>query len=241
MYIGWRTIASGIIDCQERRDMLGWADMEISYLGHASFLLRYKSVRLVCDPFDKQVGFSQAKVKVEIVTISHDHSDHSERGMIEGEPMVIEGPGEYEIKGVSVTGITSWHDGKQGSLRGKNTIYTIDMDELRLCHLGDLGHKLDDKQLDLMDGVDVLMIPVGGFYSLGPKEALEVIKQIGPSIVIPMHYKTKEHNQKAFGKLVTVDEFLKQAGLKTRKEKKLTLKKLDLPEEMEIVVLERRT
>jgi len=214
--------------------------MEISYLGHASFLLRHKSVRLLCDPFDKRVGFSQAKIKVEIVTISHDHHDHSERGMLEGEPMVIEGPGEYEIKEVSITGIASWHDDKKGELRGKNTIYTIDMDELRLCHLGDLGHKLNDKQLDLMDGVDVLMIPVGGNYTLGPKEALEVIKQIGPSVVLPMHYKTKEHNQKAFGKLVTVDKFLKQADLKAKKEKKLTLKKLDLPEEMEIVVLERR-
>jgi len=213
--------------------------MEIIYLGHAAFLLRHKSVKVVCDPFDKQVGFSSAKVEADIVVSSHDHHDHNELSVVGGEPMVIKGPGEYEIKGVSITGVTSFHDDKQGSLRGKNTIYTIDIDELRLCHLGDLGHKLEEKHLNLMDGIDVLMVPVGGFYTIGPEKAMEVIKQVGPSIVIPMHYKTKEHNQKMFGKLATVDEFVKVSNMEARREKKLVVKKLDLPEEMELVVLER--
>lgn len=215
--------------------------MEIIYLGHASFLLRYKSVRVVCDPFGKEVGFSLAKVKADIVTVSHEHDDHNQLSGVEGEPMVVKGPGEYEIKEVSITGIQTFHDNKEGALRGKNTIYTIDMAELRLGHLGDLGHKLEEKHLSLMDGVDILMIPVGGVYSLDPERAMEVVKQIGPSIVIPMHFKTREHDKKIFGKLATLEEFKKRTGMEVRREKKLMVKKLDLPEEMEIVVLERKS
>jgi L-ascorbate metabolism protein UlaG (beta-lactamase superfamily) len=215
--------------------------MEIVYLGHASFLLRYKSVRVVCDPFGKEVGFSLMKVKADIVTVSHEHGDHNQLSGVEGEPIVVRGPGEYEIKEVSIIGIQTFHDDKEGSLRGKNTIYTIDIADLRLGHLGDLGHKLEEEHLSLMDGVDILMIPVGGGYSLDPGMAMEVIKQIGPSVVIPMHFKTREHNKKIFGKLARVEEFIKESGMEARREKKLMVKKLDLPEEMEIVVLERKS
>jgi len=214
--------------------------MDVAYLGHASFLLRYKSVRVVCDPFNKEVGFSPVKVRADIVTVSHEHGDHNQLSGVEGEPMVIRGPGEYEIKEVSITGIQTFHDDKEGSLRGKNTSYAIDIDDLRVCHLGDLGHRLEERHLNLMDGVDILMVPVGGVYILDSKEALEVIKQIGPSVVIPMHFKTREHDKKIFGKLATVEEFIKESGMEARREKKLTVKKLDLPEEMEIIVLERK-
>jgi len=212
--------------------------MDITYLGHSCFLLRHKGVRVVTDPFDKSVGIKQVKTEADIVTISHDHGDHSGLGMVTGEPMVIRGPGEYEIKGVSITGMQTFHDEEKGALRGKNTVYTIDIDEVRICHLGDLGHKLSEKQLEVLDGIDVLMVPVGGNTSIEPKTAMEVIRQISPSIAIPMHYRTKEHSQ-VWKKKVTLEDFLKISGMEAKKTEKLTVKKLDLPEEMELVVLKK--
>jgi len=212
--------------------------MDIIYLGHASFLLKHKGVRVVIDPFGKEVGIKPVKTEADIVIISHDHRDHNNLSHIQGKPMVIKGPGEYEIKGVMVTGIQTFHDDKQGALRGKNTIYAIDIDDVRICHLGDLGHKLEKKHLDILDGVDVLMIGVGGETATDPKTAMEVIHQISPSIVIPMHYKTKEHS-KIWNKKATLGDFLKVSGMEARKESKLTVKKLDLPEEMELIVLKK--
>ena len=209
-------------------------------MGHSCFLLRGKSTKLVTDPFGDSVGWRQTKVSPDIVTISHSHNDHSDLSRVEGEPIIINGPGEYEIKEVSILGITAWHDNKQGELRGKNTIYTIDFEDLRICHLGDLGHQLTKKQLGLLDGVDILMIPVGGIYTLPPEEAMEVVKQIEPSLVIPMHFRVSGMN-KTFNKIAKLDDFLKLASVQNiRKEGKLTIKKTDLPEEMEIVVLERK-
>jgi L-ascorbate metabolism protein UlaG (beta-lactamase superfamily) len=214
--------------------------MEINFLGHACFLLRGRKVRVLTDPFGQSIGLRQRKVKADIVTLSHQHDDHNDLSRVEGEPMVIQGPGEYEIKEVSILGISTYHDEEEGKLRGKNTIYVIDIDDLRVCHLGDLGHELSQQQLDQLDGVDVLLVPVGGFYTLEAKKALEIIKQIGPTIVIPMHFKTKGMTA-AFDKLISVDEFLQLAGINgVRKEKSLSLKKTELPEEMEIVLLERK-
>lgn len=213
--------------------------MEIVYLGHASFLLKSKLAKVVTDPFLKKVGFKFPKVEADLVTVSHDHFDHSNVEGVGGNPMVIQGPGEYEVKGVSVFGIQSFHDESQGKDRGKNTVYLIEAEEIRICHLGDLGTKLTDKQIELLDGVDVLMVPVGGNFSLDAATAWEITKQIGPSIVIPMLYKTKQHS-KEFDKLAGVEEFVQQAGLEPRKENKLVVNKLSLAEETELVVLEKK-
>ena len=213
--------------------------MEITYYGHSCFLIKGKKTRVVTDPFGEAVGFKQTKVQADIVTVSHEHADHNDLSQVEGEPMVIRGPGEYEIKGVSIMGIASYHDKEQGKKRGQNTIYTIDMGELRVCHLGDLGCVLSESQLNLLDGVDVLLAPVGGVYTLNPEEAMEVIKQVGPAIVVPMHYRVPGMKP-TFDKIATLKEFLQAAdGDKHRREKKLSIKKPDLPEEMEIVLLER--
>jgi len=146
--------------------------------------------------------------------------------------------GEYEVKGVAITGIASFHDDKSGKERGKNVIYTFDSDELRVCHLGDLGHELSEKDVNKIGDIDVLMIPVGGVYTIDLKQAVKVIKQIGPSIVIPMHYKTKEHDKK-FEKCSTLKEFVDEIQLEPVKAQKLVVKKLELPEEMQLAVLER--
>lgn len=217
--------------------------MDITYLGHASFRLRSKNASVVTDPFDpKLVGLKYPKVSADIVTVSHEHKDHNSTDQVKDVQMVINGPGEYEVKGVSIVGIQTFHDDKKGEKRGKNTIYLIEIDKLRLVHLGDLGHKLKESVVESLGTVDILMIPVGGEYTLGPALATEVIRDIEPSIVLPMHYKLPEMDEKAFGKLSSVDEFLKEVGMNVEKMDKLSIKKGDLLDgESKVVVLKPKS
>jgi len=217
--------------------------MEITYLGHSSFRLRGREVTLVTDPYaDPELGFNFPKTEAEIVTISHDHQDHNAAAKVAGNPFIVDGPGEYEVKGVSVFGISSFHDAKQGKERGINNIYLIEMDGLRICHLGDLGEQLSDEKLAELDGVDILLIPVGGFYTLGPKEASDLVTKIEPLMVLPMHFKVAEMGAN-YAKLASVEEFLKEMGVeKVLPLPKLLIAKDKLPgsEERQIVILERK-
>lgn len=215
--------------------------MEIIFLGHASFRIKGKKVALVTDPFDPSVGFAFPKVTADIVTVSHDHQDHAARDKIEGRPFVISAPGEYEVKETFILGVSTFHDASSGSQRGTNTVFVFEIDGLRICHLGDLGHKLTDKQLEEIGSVDILMIPTGGFYTIGPEQGVEVISQIQPRVAIPMHYRTERHEPQVFEKLATVEDFLKATGDEAKRLPKLTVSKDSLPEEQEIVVLEAKS
>ncbi len=211
--------------------------MEILPLGHASFKLRGKFATVVTDPYDeKEMGIKYPKhIEADILTISHNHFDHNAKGLIGGSPFVVEGAGEYEIKGVSVIGVGSFHDDKNGEERGKNTMYRIEIDGIRLLHLGDLGHVLSSAQVDVVDGVDVLFIPVGGVYTIDAEKAAQVISDIEPRIVIPMHYGTDTYNKS----LAPVSVFLKQMGKESvTPGAKLTISRDKLPAEMQVVVLE---
>ena len=170
--------------------------MIISWYGHSCFKVQTKPKRgegdttIITDPFDKSIGLRPPQGQANIITISHlQHDDHNNTSTIKGDPFVIDSTGEYSIGGVSIRGIESYHDNKKGQERGRNTIYVYKSEGLRLCHLGDLGHTLTDKQLDQIGPVDIVMIPVGGTYTIGPKEAETVIGQLEPKIIIPMHYK----------------------------------------------------
>lgn len=203
--------------------------MTITWLGHSSFKIQNKETTLVTDPFDKSIGINFPKTEAQIVTISHDHYDHSSLKKITGNPLVVDRPGEYEKGGITVKGILSFHDNKNGKERGLNTIYLIEVEDIRICHLGDLGQsKLSEEQLDKLDGVDILLIPVGGIYTIDAKDAANLVNEIEPRIVIPMHYKIPGLNIK----LNTVDKFCKEMGA-SGKEKinKLKIKKKDLPQE----------
>jgi L-ascorbate metabolism protein UlaG (beta-lactamase superfamily) len=213
--------------------------MIITYIGHSCFKIQDKAgtdgVTVVTDPFDKKVGLKVPNFEADIVTVSHGHYDHSNVGALRGNPFVVDKAGEYDIKGVSITGIEAYHDTKEGSERGKNIIYRIDIDDMSIAHLGDLGHELDTKQLERLEGTDVLLIPVGGKYTIDYKKAVEVVKQIEPRIVIPMHYKLK-------GSTITdideVDKFIKEIGLNPTYEEKLKISNKDLPvEDTELVIL----
>lgn len=194
------------------------------------------SINIVIDPFG-DIGLKMPDFEADILLVTHQHQDHNNVSLIKGNPFLIEGPGEYEIKGIFVQGINSFHDDKEGKERGTNTIYTIEAEDIRFCHLGDLGQKeLTDEQLEKIGRVDVLMIPVGGVYTISSSEATKIIGQIEPKIVIPMHYALP----KLKFKLDEVAGFLKAMGKNSiAPVDKLTVKTNSLPKEgqMEIVVL----
>ncbi len=215
--------------------------MEVKFLGHSSFKIKGKEVTIVTDPYDASVGFKFPRVDAEIVTISHDHQDHNQKELVGGKPFVIAGPGEYEVRGVSLLGLQTFHDESQGAKRGANTVYRIELEGVDLCHLGDLGHQLSSSQLSELNGVDILFIPVGGVYTIGPKRAVEVITQLEPKIVIPMHYRVSEQKgNQTFAQLSGVEEFLKEIGEEVTPKPKLTISQDRLPSEREVVVLERK-
>jgi len=217
--------------------------MDITYLGHSSFKIKTKTASVITDPFDpKMVGLKFSGAEGEIVTVSHDHGDHNAVDKVSGVKKVVNGPGEYEISGVSIYGYRTFHDNKEGAERGKNTVYAIEAEGLRIVHLGDLGHALSDELIEEIGDVDVLMIPVGGFFTIGPKEATEIVSKIEPFFVIPMHYKVDGMSGALSEKLLPVEAFLKECGISSEVMPKFSIKKEDILEEQntKVVVLERR-
>ena len=215
--------------------------MKITWKGQACFKIITKKrgekpVSIVIDPFSEEIGLKLGKPSADILLITHDHHDHNNIKAVAGSPFLITGPGEYEIKGVFIQGIPGYHDEEKGQKRGKLTIYTIETAGLSLCHLSDLGQKeLTSEQIEQIGEVDILMIPVGGNYTISSKEALKIMSQIEPKIIIPMHYSLPKLKIKLDG----IDKFLKTLGVNSIKPKeKLVIRKKDLShEEAKIIVL----
>jgi len=217
--------------------MLNCFAMDITYLGHSSFKLKGKTASVITDPFEpKFVGLKYPSTDADIVTISHNHNDHNQSQLVKGVRMVVNGPGEYEISGVSIIGIGSFHDAKKGEERGVNTIYVFEIDGLRIAHLGDLGTDLTDEQVTNLGSIDVLMIPVGGEFTIGPKEAVKAVGEVGPFFVIPMHYKVDGLGPE-FSKLEPVETFLSECGLMVERIDKFSLKKEDILEDQSTKVI----
>jgi len=209
--------------------------MEITWYGHACFRLRDKGATVVTDPYDPSIGYTLPKVRADIVTVSHNHADHNCVSGIKGARKVVDGPGEYEIKGVFITGIATFHDRKKGTQRGCNTVFLFEFNGLTICHLGDLGHVPTQAQVETLSDVDILLIPVGGVSTIGATQAAEVISLLEPKIVIPMHYKTKALTIK----LASVNRFLQEMGLKKlAAQESLKVTAGTLPEETQIVLLD---
>lgn len=218
--------------------------MTITYHGHSCFKLKGKRGTVVTDPFDSYVGFSPSGLSADVVTVSHQHKDHNAISRVKGteahpQPFIVDCPGEYEVGGVSVFGERTYHDEAGGVERGENTVFTILLDDLRVCHLGDLGHLLTEDQIAKIGLVDILFVPVGGHFTLNPEQAINVIRAIEPSIVVPMHYRTEEHDPKIFGDLKTLADFTKEFGIEPAPVPKLVVEKDRLPEEMELAILTR--
>jgi L-ascorbate metabolism protein UlaG (beta-lactamase superfamily) len=213
--------------------------MEIKYLGHSSFLIKSSTGKLITDPFDSQiVGFKFPKTEASVVTVSHHHNDHDAVSQVGGSPLIIDMAGEYEKVGFRVFGFRSFHDKEQGAKRGENIIFKIETERINILHCGDLGFVPDDQTIDFFGEVDILIVPVGGFYTIDHKEAVQLAKKIEPAIVIPMHYRSEKHNPSAFEKISSLSDFLKEMNQEAEPHEKLTVKKDDLAEmEMQVVVL----
>ncbi|MEP7166614.1 MAG: MBL fold metallo-hydrolase [Candidatus Woesebacteria bacterium] len=216
--------------------------MEITYLGHSSFRLKGKQGIVVTDPYDKSVGFSYPSTTADIVTVSHGHADHSNSGAVKPtptreKPFLIHAAGEYEISGISVFGYPAFHDDDSGKERGRNIVYTIIIDGVTIAHLGDLGHTLSDSFIEKLGTVDVLLCPVGGKFTIDSKAAVDIIQEIEPSYVIPMHYKTEAHDPKGFGELQTLADFEKEFGVTVEPVKSLTVVAGSMPEQTTLVAL----
>ena len=212
--------------------------MIINWYGHSCFKITNQGGRLIIltDPFDKKTGLNPPRCSADIVTVSHQHYDHNNikaiTGMEGSKPFIIDSAGEYEIKGVSIVGCRSFHDKEK---KEQNIIYLMEIDKIRICHLGDLGQdKLEDKQIEKIGNIDILMIPVGGNYTIGAKRAVKIVNQIEPKIIIPMHYNLPGVKIK----LNDVKDFLKEMGLNgIEAVDKLTIKKKDLIEKETEVIL----
>lgn len=200
--------------------------MEITWLGHSCFRLRSSQTTVITDPYPPELGYSLGKPSARIVTISHQHPSHSYVQGVGGEPKVISVPGEYEINGILILGIATFHDTEGGAKRGKNIVYAMDIDDITVCHLGDLGHVLTSQQVEAIGNVDVLLLPVGGMSTLNASMAAAVIRQLEPKTVVPMHYKTPAINRE----LEPVEKFFKEMGIEQiNPQPKLSVNKSNLP------------
>jgi len=210
--------------------------MQINWYGHSCFRLRDRNGTVLTDPYGDDIGYSLPRIRADIVTVTHDHPDHANVKAIKGNPRVIYGPGEYEMKGIFVIGIPAQPPETQTKLGVRNTVYLFDFEGVTVCHLGDLRQVLTQSQIEELGEVDVMLVPVGGGTTLGASEASEVISLLEPKIVIPMHYKTDLLKGL---KLAPVGQFLKEMGLKeVTPVDVLRVTEATLPEETQVIVME---
>ena len=209
--------------------------MKIRWLGHASFLITSDSgTRIITDPYIAGSGIKYGEIKeaADVVTVSHDHFDHNNVDSVGGNPQVVKEPAE--AKGIKFEGVATHHDESGGSERGNNTIFCMDIDGVKVCHLGDLGHPLSDQQVADIGKIDVLLIPVGGFFTIDARVASEVCDRLSPRVIVPMHFK----NEKLDFPIAGVDDFLEGKGnVRKMDSSEVEFKAGALPAETEIVVL----
>ena len=209
--------------------------MKIKWLGHASFLITSDNgTRIITDPYGPRddLRYGEIRETADIVSVSHDHSDHGNVSAVRGNPQVVRGTAT--AKGISFRGIATFHDDSAGGKRGKNTIICMTVDDVTVCHLGDLGHALTGKQVAEIGKVDVLLLPVGGFYTIDARTAGQVSDQLKPRVIIPMHFK----NSKCAFPIAGVEEFLKgEKNVKQADSSEVEFKAGSLPAETQIIVL----
>jgi len=208
--------------------------MEITWYGQSCFRIRTRGVAVVTDPYGPELGPTLPRLRAHIVTVSHQHPNHSYIRAVRGGAYVIQGPGEYEVRDTFVFGVATTHNTPRDQNLGPNTSYLIEMEEMSICHLGDLGQPLTQEQVEELQNVDILLVPVGGRDTLTPSGAAEVISQLEPSVVIPMHYKVPGIQ----ANLGTLQRFLKEMGVDEVSEvEAFSVTKSQLGEDPRVVVL----
>jgi L-ascorbate metabolism protein UlaG (beta-lactamase superfamily) len=189
---------------------------------------------VVTDPFPPSIGLKLSRLEADLVTVSHEHENHNYTQVVR-EAYEIHGPGEYEIAGISVIGVPTYHDAEKGAKRGRNTVYLIEIDDVRICHLGDLGHRLDDSEAETISSPDVLLVPVGGRTAINAAQAAEVVRQLEPRFVVPMHYAIPGLKLE----LDPIDRFLKEMGVTVSEpQPKLSVQASSGEYETKVIVLE---
>ena len=209
--------------------------MKVKWFGQAAFLLvSDKGLRVVTDPYDPAIGYDDIAETADITTMSHEHRDHNYIAGLKGNPEVLKSAGLQTAQGIQFKGIATFHDKTQGSERGTNTVFCFSLDGIRVCHLGDLGHPLSDKQLAELGKVDLLLTPVGGRATIDAAEATELMAKLKPAVVVPMHFKT----EKSALRFAEVDEFLAgKTNFRKLDSSEFEVKKSELPGTTQIVVL----
>jgi len=212
--------------------------MEIKYIGHSSFFIKTKDAKVVTDPFDaKMVGMKFGKTDADIVTVSHAHRDHNATENIGGSPLILDWPGQFERLGVRIGGFATYHDKKKGEERGTDIMYKIEGDGVSVLHCGDLGLVPDDAFLEEIGDVDILLVPVGGHYTIDGEEALGLIKKVDPSVVIPMHYRPEKPTPD-FEQLAPLSDFVSKIGAEqVVPMDKFVAKREEFGEELKVVLL----
>lgn len=210
--------------------------MEITWLGRACFRIKAKEAAIVTDPYDnKTTGYTLGRPAADIVTVSHSDPAHANVDGVGGSPRVLEGPGEYEVAGASVVGVTTWRGKEKSPESGRNVVFVIEVEDMRIAHLGGIGHVPTSDQVEEIGSVDVLLVPVGGDDSLDGPGAAEAVSLIEPKLVIPMNYKTDIER----AKLDPIDRFLKEMGAKSpERHAKVTVTRSSLPEETQLLVVD---
>lgn len=210
--------------------------MRVKWLGHASFLITSdKGTEILTDPYvtGGELNYGEIRESADIVTVSHEHFDHSNVAAVRGNPKVV--TQTIDIMGVAFKAVPTYHDEAGGSKRGKNTIFYFKVDGIKICHLGDLGHQLNSEQAAEIGALDILLVPVGGYYTIDAREATGVCNLLKPKVIIPMHFK----NKKCAFPIAKVDNFLQgKEGINQLNSSEIEFKKGDLPADTRIIVLQ---
>lgn len=214
--------------------------MELTWLGHSCFRLRGKDATIVTDPPAPSTGYGLNRLTADIVTISHHHPGHDYAAGVGGEPKVVDGPGEYEIKQILISGAQTYHDNEHGKRLGRNTVYLMTIDDVHVCHLGDLGGPLDNHAQEALENCDVLLVPVGGGNALNAEQAAQVVAQLEPRLIVPMHYATPGYKDSGTP-LEGVEKFCREMGVEPPEPvAKLSITSASLPAETQIALLSYR-
>ena len=211
--------------------------MKVKWLGHASFLITAgDGTTIITDPYapDERLKYAPINESADIVTVSHGHGDHANVSAVKGSPDVVEGSGTHQVKGIAINGVPTYHDDQSGSQRGPNVIFRLNVDGVNVCHLGDLGHPISQVQTDEIGEVDVLLLPVGGFFTIDAAVATQVAGLIKPRVVIPMHFR----NPKCDFPIADVEPFLANKQSVSRPDSsEVEFQKESLPTDTEVIVL----
>ncbi len=221
----------------ERVSRIVVSPMDMTWLGHACFRMRGREGVVLADPPDPRSGHAIARTEAGLVTMSHEHPGHSSLRSVAGDPIVLRGPGEYEVHEILVTGVGSFHDDERGAARGRNTIFVIRLDDLVVCHLGDLGHTIPGPDLERIGDVDIALVPISGpDVNLSAGRAAEVIHQLEPKVVVPMSFDPDDKKKES-----PHLRLLHELGVKQLEPvAKLSVTRSTLPENLQVVEIDSR-